>query len=228
MTDEEGLPDGWCESAERIAGYSASHHRGQNRWLTHQEKREAALDAIIEHVHDHGWPAPGESFRPLFYAAANGIARANYDRHMHPRHWSYWHPVPSEQDALAERVTDRIGVYQLLDALGDKERDAVLALAEVLKDTSIHQRKGSPEPTATEQAAALLGVDRAVYGWRLKAARKKARSLWVAPGDTPFSTFSLYNGGNRHRFGAWQADQEKTRKQRAAAHEQDATSGTQQ
>ena len=166
------LPAGWWDSAERIAAWSARTTRGATPWLTIADRTDAALDAILEEIESAGWP--GKGLHPLFRAAARGIAHREHEARRHLAHAEFWLPVRGSSDGLAESVTDRLGVRQLVWALPADQWAVVWAAAETML------RDGTQA-----DAAALAGLPVPVFKQRLSRARKTARALWISPGETP-------------------------------------------
>lgn len=164
------LPEGWHEVTGRIARISASRFRGGS-CFTWAERVDLALGGIIEAIAEGGgWP-DGE--KPLFRAADNAIRREEREITKHQMRGSYWVDVRGGADELAEAITDRVAVWQVIWAFTDGQWAAVWAMAEVKK------RGGG-----WHEAAALLGANPATFSVQLALARKRARALWVAPGDT--------------------------------------------
>lgn len=164
------LPAGWDESIGRIARHCAKTNPSDiNRyWLTEEARYDAALFSITQYIADHGWP---ESMKPLFQAGSNGVYNAVHETRKHVFYWAHWDGHHLGRDHLAEAITDRVAVRQLLRVLNPSERDAVEALAWTL------DRGGY------KAAAALLGISDAAMAQRLTYARKTARTLWCAPGE---------------------------------------------
>lgn len=186
--------DGWWDSANRIAGYAANTYRGPH-YLTREERFDAALDAIVQHVHEHGWPRI--NLHPVFQAASNAIDRDTNRRAAHLTHGNFWVEPPGQHDALAEAITDRIGIWQLAWSFNDTEWQCIWALSEVMKHGGDYR-----------DAAALIGKTPSVVASHLHAARKKARARWVAPGDTPPGRY----GADRERTTSTSKDWRKQRR----------------
>lgn len=166
------LPEGWDESVERIARMCASRS-WSGPSLTYEEKADAAGYGIVEHIAERGgWPEG--SVKELFQAGDRGIKREAREREKHIRHIAYWMEPRGIADPIGEDVTDRVAAWQVAWALTPGQWAAVWAYAEVLK------RGGG-----RREAAALIGANPNAYSLQLSLARKRARSLWVAPGDTP-------------------------------------------
>lgn len=155
----------------RIAGHCAARFRWSTPHMSIGDRREAAMTGIADYLLEHGWP---DIAQPLFEAANAAIGReaqqTNPLRHL--RNWGYWHEPPAPADALAERITDRIGIWQVCWSLSETEWTAVWAVAEVMKTGG-----------GLEEAAALIGVSYSCLLMRLGNARRKARELWICPGD---------------------------------------------
>jgi len=166
------LPEGWDQSAERIAWYCAKARRGDTPALTLSARHEAAFTGIIDHIAGHGWPEGDDG--PLFRAAWAAIAHEAHEAGKHVRHWSFWYEPPGVADPIGEAVTDKIGAWQVAWSLTEHQWAVVWALTEAIK------RGGT-----WRDAAASLGMSPGAYRMTLHVARKKARALWVAPGETP-------------------------------------------
>jgi hypothetical protein len=195
------LSDAQGESMTRIAHHCSNTHRGVT--LTRDERYEAALTGIAEYLADNSWPDP---VKPLFLAGTAAINQEARERIKHIRHWSYWYEPPGVHDSMAEQISDRVGVHQLCYALSDTQWAAIWALAEVM-------RRGGGIP----EAAALLGIPDYTVTNRLTAARRVARRLWIAPGETPASHFWQPNGGRLDRWRWNRADTQRKREQRKTA-----------
>jgi hypothetical protein len=181
------LGDSWWESANRIAIHCAATHPAP-RYLTHAERIDAALDALIQHVHENGWPAT--ELKPLFLAASNGIEHATYEHTKHIGRGNYWVEPPGIIDPIAEAVTDKIGVRQVCYLFTLAELEAVEALAEVLKRGGTYK-----------DAAALIGKTPSTVSSLLATARAKARQHWVAPGEhVPPGAYSTDRGGDAREW----------------------------
>jgi|HubBroStandDraft_6_1064221.scaffolds.fasta_scaffold1022290_2 hypothetical protein len=183
-----GLPEGWEESAERIAWHCARTHRAETPLLTLDARYEAALDGLVEYTEAHGWPA---DLKPVFRAAANAIGRAGDEAVRHITFWSYWYPAPGTLDSLAENVTDMLGVRQLVWVLPDHEWEAIWALAEQMK------RGGD-----WRDAARMIGVSDTCMKARLARARARCRAEWAAPGET-VRPYHPSRRGARSRYRTW-------------------------
>jgi hypothetical protein len=166
------LTDGHFESMQRIAGFCVKRWRASSPFLSLDDMFNAALDAIVEEVAENGWP---DNDTVLFSAGRASIKRANYEviRHLRQAR-AQWGETPPGEDALAERVTDRVAAWQIAWALPDHLWPVVWATAEVMKKDGTQA-----------DAAALAGMSPGEFSWRLSAARKLCRALWVAPGETP-------------------------------------------
>lgn len=199
------LSDAQGESMTRIAHHCSNTHRGVT--LTRDERYEAALSGIAEYLTDNGWPDP---VKPLFLAGTAAISREAHERVKHLPHSSYWHEPPGNHDAMAEQISDKIGVHQLCYALSDTQWAAVWALAEV-------KRRGG----SISEAAALLGIPESTVTNTLTAARRLARGLWIAPGETPaWRSWQAGSRQKRARLDEWKRSRAKTqhkREQREAA-----------
>jgi hypothetical protein len=185
--DGDRLDAALFESMERIAMHTARVHYSSPRpgWGL-MERYDAALDALVEFVTENGWPA---NDKPLFNAAGNGINKADRERVKHIAHRAFWVEPPGADDAIAEAVTDKIGIRQLCWAFTESEWQAVWALAEAI-------RRGGDY----RAAAASLGLRDAVFQQRLYMARKRAFRLWVAPGETPRGRYAPMGGASRSRL----------------------------
>jgi hypothetical protein len=168
------LTDEHWNSVERICWHAARSHRAETPLLTITDRHEAALLGVAEYLCDNEWP--DRDFKPLFLAAAAGISREAraVDHTRHIRHWTYWYEPPGSIDRLEEAITDKIGVHQVCWAMPDDQWSAVWAVAEAM-------RTGG----GMTEAAALLGITTGLLSNRLTRARRTARRLWIAPGDTP-------------------------------------------
>jgi len=164
-------PADWWPSAVRIAGHTARTHPSP-ALLTYDERLDAALDAVVEYVAEHGWPEA--DVKDVFRAACGGIDRATYERLKHVRYRRHWLEPSGAADALSEAVTDRVAVWQVAWALTPAQWETVWAVAEVM-------RRGG----RYRDAAQMIGKNPATVSVLLSQARARARQLWVAPGDTP-------------------------------------------
>lgn len=196
------LPDGWEHAAARIARISASRFRG-GRIFTYHDRVDLALGGIIESIAEHGWP---DSDKPLYHAADNGIRREEREMTKHIMRGSYWVEPRGGADSLAEAVTDRIAVWQICWLFTEGQWAAVWALAEVMK------RGGG-----RHEAAALLGANLGTYSVQLSNARRRARAVWVAPGDTPPRQWAQdYKGPPERTPGSQLRRRTREREKRAA------------
>lgn len=195
------LPEGACKSMERIAQRCAATFPGA--WVLGLAGRyDAALMAITEYAGEHGWPAG--DLKPLFRAGSTAISRATRQAQRHlPLDLGSWREPPGLADSLAEAVTDRIGIRQLVRALPDAEWEAVWALAEVMKLGGGYR-----------DGAALLGISAAAMSARLSRARQQARELWVAPGETPTGRFCARRNGKLHKFAGARYDRKRREAER--------------
>jgi hypothetical protein len=186
------LDGGDWERAISVAGFIAGRYAHPTN-LNARERFAAAFDRIVAYVSEHGWP---EDTQLLFNAGSAGIAaeKSLYKRHMD--NWSYWHPVPTGLDAVGERITDRIAVWQAVWALKDHEWAAVWAYAQVMTEVENEQQ-------ITQRAAALLDVSVVVYKSRLHEARKKIYALWGIPGETPRGKYMPRRNGKRTKYEEW-------------------------
>lgn len=164
-----GLDEGRWQSMERIAGHVAATHPSEGL-LTPADRYDTCLDAIVEHVYRHGWPAG--PLKPLFLAASAGLSRAQRESTRHLARGDYWVTPPGSADAIGEAVTDKIAARQILGIFTPPQRAAVQALAAVMA--------GDGDWRA---AAARLGISDAAMASRLSDARHRAVHAWVAPGD---------------------------------------------
>jgi len=159
--------DRW-KALQRIADYCAHRWRGAYI-LDREQRRDVALDAIVEAL------AAGEDDDYGFIrAGASAIHRALNEHVKHNRHQAYWAAPPSARDAVAEAVTDRIGVTQLCWIFTDQEWEAVSAVA-AAAGTGLGQRS-----VAENAGMSVFALNNALY-----SARSRGRQLWVAPGDHP-------------------------------------------
>lgn len=108
----------------------------------------AIIDLVRGRRRDHG------------YREAGGDDRIKWQ----PQFFRYW--TPGAGTDLAERTTERIAVWQILDALWSDERDAVEALA-----VCGHY----------DTAAQSLGISVACLKQRLHVARRRFLRLWHYP-----------------------------------------------
>jgi hypothetical protein len=160
-----------CDRLTRIAAYCAGTHPSWSRpGFGHGEKSDAAFDAIIADLADNGWP---DEVSDLFQAGMSGINHALWNTRKDINHRHLWLPT-SGGDELAEAITDRIGVWQLVWTLAPAEWAAVWAVAEVMQWQGDHAA-----------AAALLGISVSALRGNLCRARERCRALWIAPGETP-------------------------------------------
>ncbi|HEX3956043.1 MAG TPA: hypothetical protein VHZ03_05360 [Trebonia sp.] len=186
--DGDRLDEGRWQSMERIAGRAASSLYSSPRpgW-GHVERFDAALDAVVAYVAEYGWP-DGENFRPLFQAARNGITNASRENVKHAIFgYKFWGKPASQSDVIGERITDKIGIWQVCWGLTENEWSAVWATAEVMKWGGSRQ-----------DAAALLRIPVGQLSDRLHRARLRAYQLWICPDETP-PTRKYYSvhGGKR-------------------------------
>lgn len=193
------LTEAQAENMTRISWHCARTSHPSAYRLTLDDRQETALDGIIEYVVDNGFP---NQVNPLFRAGTAAIQLAVFraGAPLRPRGMSYWVEPPAPQDAIAEAITDKIAVWEICWALSDIEWGAVWALAEA------YRRGGG-----LNEAAAILGVHKVMLESRLAVARRRARSLWVAAGETPPRRMYHPNrNGTRSRYGWWQANQRVT------------------
>ena len=197
---------GWCESAQRIAWRCAATYPGA-AILMLSERYDAALDAIVEYVAEHGWP--DGPLKPVFTAGTSGIGRASHEYGKHVRHAGYWATgTPGSSDSIGEHITDKLGVHQLTHAFTDGEWAAIWALSEALKWGGGYK-----------DAAIALGISEAATAERLRAARQRARTLWVAPGDTPTGPYRAEPAGRRTKATTWKFNRRyRTREASVAPH----------
>jgi hypothetical protein len=179
------LPEGWAESVARIARMCASRTWAGGA-LTYAERADVAAGGILDHVAElGGWP---EGVKELFRAGDNAIKREAREQAKHIRHLSFWTEPRGSADPIGEGVTDRVAVWQVTWALTDGQWAAVWAMAEAI-------RRGG----GRREAAALLGANVNAFGLQLSLARKRARALWVAPGDTPARLWAADPKGSDRR-----------------------------
>lgn len=164
------LPEHWEKDVGRIARMSAARFRG-GAIFTHAERVDLAEGGIIEYVSENGWP---DGDKPLFRAADNAIRHEEREYLKHLKHGRYWYEVPGISDPIGEAITDKIAVWQIAWAFTDGQWAAIWALAEVMKTGG-----------GRREAARLLGMNVNAFALQISLARKRARALWVAPGDTP-------------------------------------------
>ncbi len=100
-----GLPDGWDQSAERIAWYCAKSRRADNPHLTLGQLHDAALDGVLIHVWEHGWPEG--QLHPLYQAAWRSIAHEAHEAGKHLRHFAHWCEPPGLADPIGEAITEK-------------------------------------------------------------------------------------------------------------------------
>lgn len=181
---EGEVSEGWYDSIDRISWYCAKAHRAQTPLLTLSQRHDAALDGIIEWVHQHGIPT---SDAPLFRAARAAIEAEAHHSLKHLNHGHFWVEPPGITDPIGETVTDKVAAWQIAWALTEHQWNVVYALTEAY-------RRG----LTWHEAAAALDMKPGAYRQILMVARKKARELWVAPGDTP--------RGHWARGGTWNLD----------------------
>ena len=175
------LSEAVWQSMERIARHVA--RTAPATTLTFAEKYEIALDAVVKYTADYGWPEYDAG--PAFRAAHVAVVLGGREKYRHLRYWSYWSEPPGNPDKLAEDVTDRVAIHELTYVLSESEWAAVYALASVME-----------EGRGWRDAARLLGIsDAAMAG--LSEARRKARELWIAPGETPRGRYTPMAGGRK-------------------------------
>lgn len=178
------LTEAQYESMESMAKHAARvHYSSPMPGWGFVERYDAALDGIVEYVSNQGWP---DTHKPLFYAAASGIANAAWEWGKHKRHWAAWVGSPSHVDAIAEAITDRIGIHQLCWAFPKGEWEVVSALAFAIGRGDDYHR-----------AAASIGLGDAVFRARLYRARKRAFRLWIPPDEHPVGRYQPYKRGAR-------------------------------
>jgi hypothetical protein len=175
------LPDPW-ERLQRVCGHAAKTAPG---WTgTYTERYDAALDAAVTHIAEHGWP---DNWNQLASVCVSGITAAADERvrQWRPRGIRFWTPPPAGIDALAEHVTEKIAIHQVTQALTHGEWEVISALAATGSYT---------------QAAELTG--RSPHGFEalLTNARRRARSLWVAPGEHARGHYAQTRGGNHNPY----------------------------
>lgn len=200
---ERELPDGWAESIQRIAWHCARTWRGDISRLGAQDRFEAALSGIIDWLIDNDWPgidggAEETGFGALFNAGLASINHQRYEDTKHLHHAAVWIGGPIGFDAVGEGVTDRVAVWQLLDAMSASEREGVEALAWALETGG-----------GLEEAAAYAGISYAAMAMRLSYARARARGLWIAPGDSPRGQYRARSKASAHRYYANHRDKLK-------------------
>lgn len=202
------LTEAQAESMQRIAMHCARRDTGytsvRSGWGL-LERFDTALDAVVEFVHDNGWPTG--DFGDLYRSAAAAIKREAYEIDKHLRYArSHWADGPRGEDELAEHITDRIAAWEIVWQLTEKEWQAVWAVAEVMKRDGGHA-----------EAAALVGIPISQLKNRLFAARVRCRPLWVAPGETPPSRkfTTIRPDGTRTKAG--EAARTRRAQERAAA-----------
>lgn len=162
-------PDDWFDWVRSIAVHCA--RKNPSGSLSWQQKLDAAQDGVIAYVAEHGWPGDKS---PLYKAANNNLAHEINEAKKHIRRWVLYDETHNgNSDVLGERITDKIGVRQLIWAFPPKEWEAVWAMAQV-------------QPWGTyRDAAKLVDSDPATFASHLYLARKRARALWIAPYETP-------------------------------------------
>jgi hypothetical protein len=163
------LTDEQCAVVERIARTCSRRHRAEAPLLTLDDRYDAALDGIIEHVHEDGWPG---TEKPLYAAGSLAITRAHRESWRHLRRWSYWYEPPGAADALGEAITDRIAVWEIAWMLSEEQWRAVWAMGEAI-------RRGEGKRTA----ASLAGMSHTVFTEHLHRARRRCLAVWCAPGE---------------------------------------------
>lgn len=172
MASDRRLDEARWASMERIAGRVAAHGWGDTGpdWGMNN-RRDAALDGLVEYVAEHGWPDE-DGFDVLFKAAHNAVRRAYREQSKHRTFGAYWTGTSGSDDPIGERVTERLGVYQLTYAFTETEWLVVWSLARsiALGEDQNH-------------AAAYVGMNAPAFKQRLYRARQRARSLWCAPGE---------------------------------------------
>ena len=174
---------------ERMSGFIArTHPTPASPDFRYLDKYDAALDALVEFMAERGWP-DGEDFKPMMAFAGAAVNRAYHESVRHLAHAGFWTRPPGNEDSLAEKITDRIGISQLTWAFTESEWQAVWALAEAI-------RRGGDKRTA----AASLGLGDGAFTQRLYMARKRAYQLWVAPGETPRGRYAPMGGAYRSRL----------------------------
>lgn len=171
MTEYGAPPDGWWESAQRISKHCAATYRGDHV-IPYRDRCEHALDGIVEHVASHGWPA--DDIDPVFRAARRALDHATWEARKHIFRREFWLEPSGTYDTLAESVTDRIAVWQVIWSFTPGQWEAVWAVAEADK------RGGK-----WRDGAALVGAHPGTFSTQLAHARARARAAWIAPGETP-------------------------------------------
>lgn len=172
---------------DRAAGIAANLHRSS--FLSFDDRYETAWMAIAEHLYANA-VLPDRNLVQVGNAA---ISQARNDEMRHggvtrsgetaPRAQNYWRAVAGEE-SFAERVIERVALRQALATLTPQEYEALVALAALGDQLS---------------AAAYIGISRAQFQRRLKAARFKINVVWVAP-ETP-RDLSPGNSDKECRYG---------------------------
>lgn len=210
MAANDRIDEARWQSMERISQHVANTHPGRSSSsLTTEQRFDAALDALVQHVADRGWP-DGQDFGDMFRAAANGVRTSMYEADKHVRHWAYWHEPPSPVDALAEAVTDRLATWEICWSLTPGEWASVWATAEAM-------RLGGGRALA----ASLTGKRVGAHTQLLITARAKARAAWIAAGETPRGHYHPYASGTGQRLGEWHQSRKRATRRELARDEQE-------
>jgi hypothetical protein len=191
------LTEAQAESIERIATHCARSHKYTMHSLPVAERREAALTGIVEEITENGYPVdPGA--HQLFRSALNAIDREERENAKHLRNWAHWIEPRGFNNDPMDFIIERIAVWQVCWAMTDVEWSGVWALAEAY-------RRGGGIP----MAAAILGVKEASLIGYLVMARKRARGLWIAPGDHASGMYRPNRNGVETRLQTWHGNQRR-------------------
>jgi hypothetical protein len=210
--DDGELLAGWHpESIERIAARAASN--AADKTLPWGERYDHALGGIIDYLCDweSGDPPPAAD---LFAAANRVIARESHiyrrdhayismageeqrqfgstgvtDAHnLAPgRFTAYWVSDTRHREELAERVVERVAVWQVIHGLKPEFAEALRTLADVAATGGTYH-----------EAAARLGIGDSLMEYRLTVARRECRQLWLADDETARPKYGRDRGPNNH------------------------------
>lgn len=171
------------QSLARIAQRTATLFPARTPYLDEQSRFEAAYDGVTGWVHAHGWP---DDDKPLWRAASAGIQSAARESYRHLSHRWLWLAPSGGHDALADDVAERIGAAQLAGAFSAEELECLILV-------------GQEGGRDRNRLAAMLGITRTQFDYRLDGARRRARVLWIAPGETPRGYYRASRGGRKSK-----------------------------
>lgn len=177
----------------RMAGHCVTANPGL-QVCSSQEMFDAALDGMVQYLHDQGWTSDLDVAR----AGGNGVAALNREAVKHMRNRYRW---PHAEGDFSEELIDLLAARQLVQVFTSDEWRALLAFVKVLEAGGCQK-----------DAADALGLPLHGFEAHLSAARKKARKLWIAPGETPRG---VYKPGVTKMSNRKKRDAKKARKMAA-------------